>query len=1104
MNGQIKVIVSRAPALIPGMTQMMRKVGAPLILVPESYTLTAEQALMQVLPGKGLIGTQVFSTTSLIREIQERAGKPDSTSISADGRHMILSLLLMKHRDELLFYKENAGQISMAQKLSQQLGDLTDGGIDPDMLESAARGMDSSTAYKLHDIALIWREYRKVLDMGYADPDSKWNSCMERLESIGLIQGMDLLIYGFDYININLTRLVLTAYPLVNSVTIGLVSDTGCEDDHIFEFASNSVKRFVRRMRDSGIPVTVEPYRLPESTADAGIRYVEQNIFSMKRSRRVPDLSAVELYHAPDTTAECLYIAQRLIEWRRQGIEWRDMAVAVCDEGTIPSMLPLIMSAAGIPYTHRSGTPMLLSEYAQYFISTLRCVRSGLKQDEMIKLIKSGFTSLTEDEMMDLENYVREHGIDRNKWLKPFPHEEGDEKTAHLDELRKAVAEPVAALRRTLSSKKCTGRKAAEAIYEHMISTGAYETLLRRERQLIDSGMTETADRDRQVWDAVNDLLDQLASFAREIHLTVDELCTMLSSSVSAKTIKSLPQVADSVVISSPNMFFSPGLRAVVAAGLQDRQISAPAALLTQSECGELVPDSEGSSGIGMTRREAAARAKQDVYQAIACATEKLLFTSSVAQPNGKVLTPSQIFRDADDLLKEHAPQNRHGGAVTDGLVPFMPRFAVERLAVKLRASKDGRDDFLTDPDNVWRQSLSYLYNDGKWHDSVKSVLDGLHVKLIGKGIPPEMADMLYGRDRLSVSSLETAGTCMYWAFLSYALRVHQRRDFTFETDSEGTFSHDVLQRFFDAAMKDPSYPVLDDGQIDGILDPIINELTAEWEDGALDKNTSAKFRGEEIVGKVRTAVTVMAKAIRRIPHFTPVGMEVGFGRMRSDGELHFPPVKITLDDGRDVTVSGKIDRVDTAELGGSEAVLVYDFKSSDKEVHGDALDAGLQIQLPIYLIAVEKGMPDHVLAGALYQPVKDVLIEAEDGDEETLSEKMDEQLRAKGIFLDDERIKAACYPLKIPSRASKSDVINALSAEDIHKVMERGRESAKRIAERMFSGDTAPSPLQEGSVSPCSYCGMADACPIDPRLEGGRVRKLTPSDTEDNDGSVQ
>ena len=1093
MDGPVIVRVSRAPALIPSMIDAIRSAQKPLILVPESFTLEAEQALIRAMPRNGFIGTQVFSTTSLIREIRERAGFPDKAVISADGRHMILSLLLLKNRDRLLFYRENANQVSMARKLAAQIDDLSDGGFDCRTLVNQSRGLKKSSACKCHDIALIWEEYRKVLDAGYADQHTEWEIALSRLQESGLIRGMDLLVYGFDYINMNLTQLITQAWPLARSITIGLISRTGCDDDHIFAFASNSVNRFVRRMKQSpeGIPVRIETYRMKKEAADPGIRFLEQSLFSLRRES-APDLGAVSVYYAANTTTECLYTAQALIRWHQEGIAWHDMAVAVCDDTTIPALLPLVLSSTGIPYAHRSGISMLLSEYAQFFLAALGCLRTNCRQEEVMKLIKSRFTRLTEDEIMDMENYARAHGIDRNRWQKPFTGTEPY--VPRLEELRRDLMEPLAILRRTLSARSCTGRKAAEAIYQYMIRAGAYETLLQREQTLIDAGMLQTADRNRQVWSAVNELLDQLAVFAAQDHLSLEELCLMLESSISAKMIKSLPQIADSVIVSTPNMFFSPGIRAVAVIGLQDIPAAADSALLTQPECMALT-GAEVSHGIGMTRSEAAARAKQDIYQAVASATQYILFSCSAAQPNGKVLTSSQLYRDVADMVKIQHPEHLHGGLMKDGLTPFMPQFAMERLAVMLRQAGEQKDSFLTgtDPtDAMWRNALSFLWHDETWHTRMAAVLEGLHVKIAGPGIPPDLAVRLYGQNALSVSAIETAGTCPYWAFLTYALRVRRRREFVFEADSEGTFSHEVLRQFFDGAMKLPGWPAPKEREVSSLLDRILEKETSAWEDGPLGRNASGRFQGEEIIRNVRTVVHTMAEAIRTVPHFRPVGVEIGFGSIPSDCPIHFPAVTLTLEDGREVSLSGKIDRVDTLHMeDGRKAVLVYDYKSSDKEVHGEALDAGLQIQLPIYLEAVRQGMPDHILAGALYQPVKEVLVEAEDTDGERIEDGIRKALRSRGLCLNDDAILKAGEPLKIPARASSSDIISVLSPEGLEQVIEKARNSASFVITRMFSGDTTPRPLQDTLRSPCEYCGASGACPLDSRLEGGRVRRL-------------
>ncbi|MCR5263027.1 MAG: PD-(D/E)XK nuclease family protein, partial [Clostridiales bacterium] len=731
-----------------------------------------------------------------------------------------------------------------------------------------------------------------------------------------------------------------------NSITVGLVSGTGGGDDHIFAYTSESLKRFLKRMRRMypGIPVSVDKYEDDESGTDPGIRFIERNVFALGKSLKdIPDLSSVSVYYASDTYIECLYTAQTLIWWHRDGIAWHDMAVAVCGDSPVASLLPLVLSSAKIPYTDRTGISMLLSEYAQFFIATLRSIRSGFKQEEILKLIKSEFVPLNGDEMMDLENYVRQYGIDRGRWQKQFDAE--DDRTERLEEARLRLIEPLAALRKRLSAKSCTGRAAAEAIYEYMVAAGAYDKLLTRERELIDAGMLNAADRNRQVWTAVNEMLDQLALFAGDDHLSAEELCLMLESSISARMIKSLPQIAESVTVSSPNMFFSSGVRAAAVIGMQERSSTPSAALLTPSECTLLLRsagEDDITASIGVTKREAAAKAKQEINRAIASATERIMFSCSARQPNGKALIPSAEFREISELVYSQHPENVRGGLSNDDLGPFTPQFAMERLASMLRSAEKEEDSFLTSDDPVsicWRDSLAFLYGNGSWHDKTSAVLDSLHVTVSKGGIPSNLATLLYGRDRLSVSAVETAGICPFRAFMEYALRVKERKDFVFETDSEGTFSHEVLRYFFERASALPVYPALSDSDISSLLDSVIEEQTKPWYNGPLGRNVSGRFRWKEIVDYVRFTVGSLARAIRTTPHFTPIGMEVGFGRSHTESHPHFPAVELDLGDGRKAELNGSIDRVDTVILDdGRKAAMLYDFKSSVKEVRGEAL----------------------------------------------------------------------------------------------------------------------------------------------------------------------
>ena len=63
------------------------------------------------------------------------------------------------------------------------------------------------------------------------------------------------------------------------------------------------------------------------------------------------------------------------------------MAVAVCEQGALPSLLPLTLSASGIPFNAKRDQPILMGAYAQYVLSVLRIMRLDFCQNDVIRLM---------------------------------------------------------------------------------------------------------------------------------------------------------------------------------------------------------------------------------------------------------------------------------------------------------------------------------------------------------------------------------------------------------------------------------------------------------------------------------------------------------------------------------------------------------------------------------------------------------------------------------------------------------------------------------------------------------------------------------------------
>ena len=1173
----VRIVTTRAPGLIPSLLREIGRASRPVVLIPESFTLACETEIVRRSSHGGIFDLPVFSPSSLIREVRELTGRGNRKAISGDGQNMIISRVLHHFRDELRYYRDSVAQPTLAARIAGQIDEFTRARLTPAFLRQYTPA-SRRTAAKLEDVALIWDGYQQILDMGFEDTVGQWMSAVRQIRRSGLLRGSQLLIYGFDYITQDLLSLVEAAAfggadGTAEGVVIGLIGDDEGPDRDIFRAANDSVRALEYHLRQAGVRYVLER-ETDASDGDAGIAYVEKSIYALGpfgagrtvrdgngtavlrenpaaareaalaglAAAEVPDLSHVRLYYAKNSYLECQHTCQTLIDWHQAGIPWEDMAVAVCEQNTLPSLLPLTLQAAGIPFNAKQDQPLLMSPYAQYFLSLLRILRLNFAQDDVLRLIKTGFTDLQPSQIMDLENYARENGIHRGRWLKPFhiPDSESErEKVLELEGLRQQLIGPLTRLRGKLSRRDCTGRQAAALLFDFITEAGVYRLLLAQEEVLAARGDDPGIDRNRQVWTAVNELLDTVATFIADEPLPLRDLCAMLEASLAAGKIKSLPQRSGAVMVAPPQMFFSSGVRRMIVMGLQENEIPSGAGILSDqersrleefieqsnreyyrqraaggrqaaadAETGDGAGSGNGNAGkaavftpgderpysrIGQSLPDLAARQKQDVYQAVSLAREELVLSCASARPSGGVMTPSTAFRRLAEIMKDACPENLSGGLMDTDLRPFAPVFALEALAVRLREAGGREDSFLREKtleDALWTSALSALYHDPEWKSRTESVLRGLHVAVPTARITPDQASRLYVTHGMTISRVETFASCPYRHFLQYGLGLVPAGSYAFQRNEQGTFNHDVLQLFLERATRLPEWPDLSEETQTRLLNEILRERVKRWEGGILTSDTMHRYQGAGIIHGIRTSIASLMRAFRRKPHFLPLAAEVPFGTPDADGRLRIPALQIPIEGGDPVAFSGRIDRIDTLEAeDGQRYFLIVDNKMSEKEVRQNSVAAGLQLQLPLYIHAARQGLKGYEAAGGLYQPIRDVLAETEDAEE--IRARIDKKLQTAGMILANEEIQLAASPVKVARKSDTGDTVSAVSAQELADVEACALAAVAGRVNQIRRGEVSPRPVQDGLEPPCAWCSHPDACPYDTALPGGKIPEI-------------
>lgn len=1089
----VSILAGRAGQALPHLIDEIGRQYAAgdrvILLVPEQYTLQAERELVERLDLPGFLDLEVLSPTRLRRRIREQGGQDGLPPLDGRGRSMALSQALTLCREELAYYRRVAAAPSLPDRVSSLLTDMEHAGLDASALSALAEDAPTAAARaKLLDLSTVWAAYDRLIAGRFADERAQQAESLRRLASSGVVSGAHLWVYGFDVLPQPLCELLAQAADLAASLTVTMTMDReGAPDGRIFLAQRKSVGRLMALLAQREIPCRLA--YLPE--ADLGrapaLRHLERALFARGAAPFEGDCTPIALHACATPFAEAAYAAQVLRGWHDAGIPWQRMAVALAQSAS--TALAMTLKAAGIPHYLARKDTVLRHGLCRFLLSALRAATEGFRQEDVLEAARSGFSPLTDEEAMALENYALENGIHRGKWLVPFTR--GAAEAA--EPLRRRLVEPLSLLRAELREAR-TATSSLTAIYRLMERVNAYDRLLEQEEALLARGMAAEAARNRQVWQILLDLLDQLHALLGDSRANLKDIARFVASGLEGAAVSALPPARNAVMIGEAGHLMPGAVDALLVMGLQDGVLAAGMdSLLSDREREALSAQVERP--VGITRQEQSALRQSDFYRTLALPRRCLSLTFAEGAQDGAALRPASLIAD---VLRLFPGASLTGGVTASGDgAPLAPLPALEGLALRLRAMADGRAATM---DESWQDALRWLWRSKRYGAMARQVVAALDARIAPQRLDAAAAIRLFGQDSVSISRLEEFAACPYRHFVDYGLKPVERRAYAFLPDEKGSFFHEALRGYATLASAMPDWPNIGDDAVDRMMDQVLSPLTDAWRDGPLTDDALGAQLGRSYVRAIRRAAR-MFTAHARNSRFTTWGAEVAFGQ---EGGL--PPLILTLPGGRQVALRGVIDRIDRFEGDKGLYLRVIDYKSSRHALEPTRMWYGLQLQLLLYLKAASQGVPGATPAGAFYFTVRDPQVDSPDDVREAAEEAIARELRLKGVVLADSEVVDAMdhdkpgFSLeKVFNRDGTAAArASAVNLAEMHALLDHAQDTAARLAEEIRAGRMDVSPAVCGTDDACVYCGYAAVCRRDPHLPGGEKRTLPAMDKQE------
>ena len=1064
-----------------------------ILLVPDHASYSAEVDLSRSCGAEASRYAEVLTFRRLTRRVLAESGGFGEVSLDNGGKVLMMYRAIQDVSTMLSVYRRPSQKAAFLKEFIDLAEELQRYCVSPEAMMNQAELSNGDTGDKFRDIALIYGAYLARLSrdgVNLTDDMEKLNS---RLADSNYLDGKDIYLDGFSHFTAQEERAIALMLPRAHRVTIALLGDGGSRLE-VFRAGNRAFDRMRKLAKEQG--TTAEEIDLPPCSGTTPFDHLERCFFGRTEEWNGP-CQEIELCEANTPYSEVEQAASRIRKLVASGeYRYREIGVAVRNLPDYEAAVESIFRRYQVPVYLSRRSDLLEKPLVTLMVGALEAVTNGFEYEDMFRYLKTGLAGIPDEDCDLLENYVLKWEIHGAMWLREqewtanpegYAEEMRPEQQALLirvNTIRRQVCLPLGRLAQQLRQTDTAVGKMT-ALYAFLEEIHLPETLQRRTGRLRAEGQIQLAEEYRQLWELLCHVMDEFVEILGESPLSDEEFIRMLKLVISQYSIGTIPAALDQVAFDQIAMNDRHRVRYLFLLGANDHVLPAvegEKGILSEEERDILVDQGLRLAPYGLEQMD---MELQNIYAALVRPTSHLVISYSTTAPNGTALRPAFLIpriRRIFPGLKIQRENTEKGYRLT-APVPA------------LEASGRSGGEALR----------SWFAEAGRWSTALAAMARG--ASMARGHLTPEAVAALYGRSfRMSASRIDKVRSCHFAYFMQYGLRAKERTRAGLDPSQIGTFLHYVLEHVLrDAASA---------GGVSALDQEMLHKLTRQYTDAYIRsaigqvEERDARFR--YLLHRLRgTVSTVVDNVCGELIHsdFVPLAFELEFG---GDGQL---PAITIQEAGHTLSVVGKVDRVDGWLKEGKLYLRVVDYKTGRKSFDLSDIRHGLNIQLLLYLFALEREGgrlfgQDVVPAGVLYLPARDVILNMDRTvDEQTLRRAFDKELRRSGLLLQDPQVLAAMEhsaleePRYLPLALDKDHNITRgiASAAQLGKLSRYVDHLLHQVAREVGEGNIDADPCYRSETdNACLYCAFAGACHFSDGEAGDHVSPIYPLKPEE------
>lgn len=1066
------------------------------ILVPEQFSFSAEKELAQFLAGGLAINVEVTSFKKLAREILQRFER-EFAELPNDITEKALVLLAIHNVQKTLkFYKELDYNSGIENIIARFIKSIKAAALTKADFEEAIKTQTGTLKAKLSDLYAVYNEYDNLAAKGKQDYNSltRANKLLEK--HLTFFEETNFYIDAFYFFSLAELNFLKTLLKNCNLFLTIQVDDSEAEPD-VFYTAKYTQDILTECAKKQGILLEHIKLLAPQRFKSPEFTHIEQNLLKFKPNKFKGRVDNFKIVQAQDYHEEIRYVAAEILNLvKEKNYRFKDILIIARDTSAYSSVIKAQFSKCGIEYFEDIKQLTKNTALIKLVLNLISVLQTNFQTNAMLNLAKNPLLGFDLEGLGQLERYCKTCEVNGDDWSLEFTQKQllegfngqADDQLAKLNSIRLKLITPILKFKKSEINLKDSKQLAAK-VFEYILESGAKQRL----EELSTASAQKTAEG-TAAWEQFVFLLDKFVDFCERFSVSSYKLnLTLLNMFFEDAGFEFVQQGLDQVLVSSAEKVrpFNPKAVFIIGANScnfpkfeEQNDIFNWA---EQNKFKNLAFNrlfnaySNENNDFADQKVNIANDEKLIFYNSITAASN-MIFVSFVKNSiTGAKLNPSVFvgklqsmfegleYQEAKDIIKDEELICNKQTAIEALGECYGTNIELESALLELLAT-----------DENFEQINSRL--------TLKSIPNAQRFKITESELLKELRSKKW---KISPTGLENFTICRFKYFCRDVLNLNTERELKIQKKDIGSILHFVLYVVFKKYYKNAinlteeiDFLDLFNAKKQLILDSEQTEELPKLVKLAINnyfKNTIGRIfnktaHEEYICAQIENiALTVLYNVIEELKHsnFLPCVFEV---KLNEDYKYK----------NFDVTLEGKVDRVDLLQINKELWVRVIDYKSGKKRFGLVDIYNGLYYQVLFYmkLLLNLKMQVNMFPAGALYMPIKHELLAQEVG-EFAEAEQIFKAPKMYGVVIDNQEIlkhmEENLSGKIIPAALNKNGEFKSTSGVFTIKQFNLVFNYIEKLIEKHFDfvedGDFRPIPLKFNDYDVCKICEYRSIC---------------------------